>query len=405
MTNDNTHTSINQSMPTTNPTTMTASAALRTGSPQLLSNKNDKTPLLNQSYNYNSVIRQSTNNQLKPSLPSSPGHNHQPQHYPHSNNFNTQDIVTGLTQSNAANSNGGTNYNTIDISRIAHSPALPGGNQLPTLPPLNTASQPSPRLQRINGKWPNNMNEELARSTSNATLISTSSSNPSLLLQQQQQHQQQQQRQQDPSILMQYHDAGDRSRLITSAYTTPQQQHTHTQPNQPDIFGEIGPYGCGVAGCFASFSASNGLFYHMKNSHSNLEQTEKPYRCAVPNCTKRYKNINGLQYHLREAKGSSGHGCIDGDGNSANIKPFQCQVPGCKKAYRTANGLRYHQVHGHNITPHEQVMLSGLQPSATPQHMTLQHTMSPEQSQQQQQQQSLPHFRLQRDRWLLNNNI
>ncbi|ORE04870.1 hypothetical protein BCV72DRAFT_186743, partial [Rhizopus microsporus var. microsporus] len=66
---------------------------------------------------------------------------------------------------------------------------------------------------------------------------------------------------------------------------------------------------CGVAGCFASFSASNGLFYHMKNSHSNLEQTEKPYRCAVPNCTKRYKNINGLQYHLREAKGSSGHGC------------------------------------------------------------------------------------------------
>ncbi|KAI7893937.1 uncharacterized protein EV154DRAFT_392570, partial [Mucor mucedo] len=58
-------------------------------------------------------------------------------------------------------------------------------------------------------------------------------------------------------------------------------------------------YGCGVMNCFASFSASNGLFYHMKNVHPNIEDIFKPYRCAMPTCPKRYKNINGLQYHLR----------------------------------------------------------------------------------------------------------
>ncbi|KAI8095644.1 hypothetical protein BDF21DRAFT_406390 [Thamnidium elegans] len=205
----------------------------------------------------------------------------------------------------------------------------------------------------------------------------------------------------------------------------------------------MGPYGCGVMNCFASFSASNGLFYHMKNVHPNIEEIYKPYRCAMPTCPKRYKNINGLQYHLREAKGSSGHGGLSGqDGEQLNVKPYTCQIPGCKKAYRTANGLRYHQVHGHNIQPHPLMEANtSLHPMQPPPHLMhlqargapqgqrqapsaghphqvqqqqqstghpLQAVAHPLQAQTQaqvQQQQSLPQFRMQREKWLMNNNI
>ncbi|KAI8147145.1 hypothetical protein BJV82DRAFT_597957 [Fennellomyces sp. T-0311] len=133
------------------------------------------------------------------------------------------------------------------------------------------------------------------------------------------------------------------------------------QPPQPDLaVGELSPYGCDVPGCYASFPASSGLFYHMKTTHPNLEGVDKPYRCAMPNCTKRYKNINGLQYHLREAKGTSGHPALTAAATAAAAsanggeeekiqKSFKCQAAGCKKAYRTQNGLRYHQSHVHSI--------------------------------------------------------
>jgi hypothetical protein len=130
---------------------------------------------------------------------------------------------------------------------------------------------------------------------------------------------------------------------------------------------DVKPYGCDVAGCYAAFQASTGLFYHMKNTHPNLEGVEKPYRCAMLSCSKKYKNINGLQYHIRDAKGSSGHAALTGE------RPHRCTVMGCKKAYRTPNGLRYHQQHGHNI---EQAHLE--QPN-----------------------QQLPQFRMKREKWSL----
>ncbi|KAI9014542.1 hypothetical protein CLU79DRAFT_367550 [Phycomyces nitens] len=126
-----------------------------------------------------------------------------------------------------------------------------------------------------------------------------------------------------------------------------------------DPHSDHSPYGCDMAGCFATFPQSSGLFLHMKTVHPCLDGIEKPYRCAMPNCAKRYKNINGLQYHLREAKGSSSHAIPDdanrqdGSGLNSRERPHHCQMLGCKKSYRTINGLRYHQQHGHNITaPH-----------------------------------------------------
>ncbi|KAI7869115.1 hypothetical protein BDF14DRAFT_1723330, partial [Spinellus fusiger] len=86
---------------------------------------------------------------------------------------------------------------------------------------------------------------------------------------------------QDPSVLVQF-------------------QNTQLTQNNYDP-DSLQPYGCDVPGCYTSFSASSGLFYHMKNNHPSLEGIEKPFRCAIPNCQKKYKNINGLQYHLREA--------------------------------------------------------------------------------------------------------
>lgn len=149
---------------------------------------------------------------------------------------------------------------------------------------------------------------------------------------------QQQQQQPDASVLVQYQ-RDDRRTLVTSPYS-----------RQPELYngGEMGPYGCGVMGCFATFPASNALFYHMKNTHPSIDDIEKPFKCAMPNCSKRYKNINGLQYHLRDAKGSSGHGTGE---QEMNAKAFVCQIPGCKKAYRTQNGLRSHQQRGHNVQP------------------------------------------------------
>lgn len=152
-----------------------------------------------------------------------------------------------------------------------------------------------------------------------------------------------QQQQPDQSVLIQYKKSRD-DRGLMSPYSPTQQSLSQQQ----QIFaggGEIGHYGCGVMGCFATFAGSSALFYHIKNDHANME-LDKPYRCAMPSCSKRYKNINGLQYHLRDAKGSSGHGKGD---QEANTKAFQCPVPGCKKAYRTQNGLRSHQQRGHNI--------------------------------------------------------
>ncbi|RCI03489.1 hypothetical protein CU098_012430 [Rhizopus stolonifer] len=280
---------------------------LRGESPQILQNENEKASSFpNRQYSYNSAIRQSTNNQIK-SLPSSPIQGQQQAHsYQNTENFGSHDIVTGLTQPATVNG-ANANYHSIDISRIVHSP---GGNELPTLPPLNPLGQSSPHQERMNGNWSSNnpRQDELARSSSNTTLIPTSPTS----------------QQNDSSILMQYHN--DRNRLVTSAYPPqPQPQQQQQQQNPTEIFGEIGSYGCGVTGCFISFSASSDLFHHIKSAHANLDPSYKPYRCAMVNCTKRYKNINGLQYHLREAKGSSGHGYTEGD--VSNAKPFQCQVP------------------------------------------------------------------------------
>ncbi|KAI8049800.1 uncharacterized protein B0P05DRAFT_592077 [Gilbertella persicaria] len=202
-----------------------------------------------------------------------------------------------------------------------------------TLPPLNT----SPQLNRPRERWiPDDRSNE---------------------------------KQPDPTVLAQY---------------PPMQSR---EERKEGIHSDIGPYGCGVMGCFASFSASNGLFYHMKSAHPNLEEIYKPYRCAMPNCPKRYKNINGLQYHLREAKGSSGHGNVTAE--DSNAKPYQCSVVGCKKAYRTANGLRYHQQNGHTVQPMP-MMDANIMPMSSMINMPRQHY-------QQQQQQ--------REKWQSNNHI
>jgi hypothetical protein len=188
--------------------------------------------------------------------------------------------------------------------------------------------------------------------------------------QQQQQQQQQQQHQQQQQLHQQQQQH--------------QQQLHQQQQQQQEVLGEVGPYGCGIPNCFATFPASNSLFYHMKSVHPNIEDTLKPYKCAMPSCTKSYKNINGLQYHLREAKGSSGHGIIGGAsaaGGESDVKPYQCQIPGCKKAYRTVNGLRYHQTHGHNIQP-------TVDPIAPP-YSLLNEQMHP-----------IQQFRIQREKWL-----
>jgi hypothetical protein len=176
----------------------------------------------------------------------------------------------------------------------------------------------------------------------------------------------------DPSVLIQYHNVSHQNnredrRLISTPYCIPQQQRQHQQ-QVLDVFTspsnhstDIGPYGCGVTGCFASFSASNGLFAHMKEVHKNTAEIYKPYRCAMPTCPKRYKNINGLQYHLREAKGSSGHGHVASNEKNTHLRPYQCQISGCKKAYRTANGLQYHHLHGHVKGPPLQHIVNTLQ--------------------------------------------
>ncbi|KAG1465876.1 hypothetical protein G6F46_000405 [Rhizopus delemar] len=375
--NINTHIPTNRSMSANDQAAVAASAVLRAESPQILHSRNDSSFSSHQ-YSNNSAIRQPNNNQVKSPLPTSPIQGHQlSQSFPNTENFSSQDIVEGLTHPTALNNGGSTNYNSIEISRTVNSPTLRGGNDLLTLPPLNSSNQSSPSHQEsLNGDWPssnNNHHDELARPATNSTPVSLSSSS-----------------QQDPSILMQYHN--DNNRLVSSTYPQVQQQ------NQSEFFGEVGPYGCGVSGCFVSFNVSNELFHHMKSAHTNLDQEYKPYRCAMASCPKRYKNINGLQYHLREAKGSSGHGCIEGDNSNLNVKPYQCQVPGCKKAYRTTNGLRYHQVHGHNIN--QQATVNGLHTPSVPQQLPIQHTVINSQ-----QQQALPQFRLQRDRWLLNNDI
>ncbi|KAI8972699.1 hypothetical protein BDB01DRAFT_809646 [Pilobolus umbonatus] len=316
-----------------------------------------------------------------PSLASSTLKNpNSPKQEHYSSGFNSQDIVNGLTQP--------TGYSSIDISRITHSPLL-SGNELPTLPPLNV-SLPMQQKQKTNARelWLNE-DEKMPRTSSNSSVMSG---------------------QQDPSVLIQYQAIlnSRNDRKLIPPYQQQEQHQQHQQPHQhqqqqQEVYGEVGPYGCGVTGCLASFSASNGLFYHMKSTHPNMEDMYKPYRCAIPTCPKRYKNINGLQYHLREAKGSSGHGINQAEEGHppSNVKPYKCQIPGCKKAYRTMNGLRYHQTHGQSHQPHN------IQPSQPPlpiqpQHAIIQPSQPPLQPQQMQ---STPQFRMQREKWLLYNNI
>jgi hypothetical protein len=161
----------------------------------------------------------------------------------------------------------------------------------------------------------------------------------------------------DPSVLAQFHDPTvDVIANNLQMQQQEQEQLSHQsrlEEARREMLEEMNPYGCDVPGCYASFSASSGLFYHMKGAHANLEGISKPYRCAIPGCTKRYKNINGLQYHIRDAKGSSGHApTIIREDNTidsplSDNRPYKCQVPRCKKAYRTPNGLHYHVQHGH----------------------------------------------------------
>ncbi|CAJ0911055.1 10075_t:CDS:2 [Entrophospora sp. SA101] len=108
-------------------------------------------------------------------------------------------------------------------------------------------------------------------------------------------------------------------------------------------------FACGADGCNSHYSNPNGLYYHMKAAHPNLDSSKKPFRCALPGCSKKYKNINGLLYHIKEAKGTSGHQADNDDEESQDsaIKPYKCPVPGCKNSYRNANGLQYHQRHAH----------------------------------------------------------
>jgi hypothetical protein len=160
----------------------------------------------------------------------------------------------------------------------------------------------------------------------------------------------------DPSVLAQFHDPT--AEALAGDLRAQHQDHDLSQAPRMDevrreMLEEMNPYGCDVPGCYASFSASSGLFYHMKGAHANLEGISKPYRCAIPGCTKKYKNINGLQYHIRDAKGSSGHApaIVREDGTLespvSDSRPYKCQMPRCKKAYRTPNGLNYHVQHGH----------------------------------------------------------
>ncbi|KAF7728856.1 hypothetical protein EC973_005482 [Apophysomyces ossiformis] len=159
----------------------------------------------------------------------------------------------------------------------------------------------------------------------------------------------------DSSVLAQFEGTASTTSTMTVSAGPMRAVQMNTTPSleqEPDFsepHSNLNPYGCDIAGCYASFPASSGLFYHMKSVHPNLDSVEKPYRCAMPNCTKRYKNINGLQYHLREAKGSSGHAAISTGDDPSGDRPYKCQIASCKKAYRTTNGLRYHETHGHNL--------------------------------------------------------
>ncbi|KAF7723491.1 hypothetical protein EC973_002002 [Apophysomyces ossiformis] len=277
-----------------------------------------------------------------------------------------QDIVASLAPTHSVPPV----YNPVDISSIVHSPVVSMPDLPTTLPPLNSTvlntSSPS-HMAAPSTQSPTHQKHAkhamMARPGRDKTwapdeeALLRGSLSPSVS---------HTMAQQDPSVLAQFQSsAGAVERRGMPQEFENQEMH------------ELNPYGCDVPGCYASFSASTGLFYHMKNVHPSLEGVDKPYRCAMPNCTKRYKNINGLQYHLREAKGSSGHGAPalageDGGGG----KPFKCQIPGCKKAYRTANGLRYHHTRGHNL----QLAMDEIQ--------------SPSQQQ----------FRMRREKWLPDNS-
>ncbi|CAO3636852.1 unnamed protein product [Mucor fragilis] len=196
--------------------------------------------------------------------------------------------------------------------------------------------------------------------------------------QQQQQHMQQHQTQQhqqtgqDPSVLVQYNHSN------ANHSTTP------TQEDYEDYGNGLKPYGCDIPGCYAVFADSSGLFYHMKNTHPNLNGIGKPFRCAMVGCTKKYKNINGLQYHIKDAKGTTGHG---GGMLADDDRPYRCMIGTCKKAYRTASGFRYHQQNGHQVQQQPAVSMS---PTAT--------AVLPQQQQQQQHQQQ---FRMKQAKWVM----
>ncbi|KAI9313653.1 hypothetical protein BX666DRAFT_720349 [Dichotomocladium elegans] len=241
----------------------------------------------------------------------------------------------------------GSPYHPADINSIVHSPAVSGHDLPNTLPPLNR----SPGNNNINTSS-NNKQQSQSRQPQQRQSHSH----------QEQQHQQQhphqhQQHQQHPHHQHQPQQSNPSSRAELTARWDPAllRNAPQAQSDTDTPTTELNPYGCDVPGCYASFPASNGLFYHMKSAHPNIEGIEKPYRCAMPNCTKRYKNINGLQYHIREAKGTSGHPNLAA-ANGVDLEPkmqktFKCPALGCKKAYRTANGLRYHQSHVHQTEP------------------------------------------------------
>lgn len=393
-----------------------------TTSPQL-SNKLKDSSLLQQQQQYNNYPVRHSPGTLHKNLAdrtSSPISSPVQRFTPSTTRFSSQDLVNGLTQPNYNNNN--SNNNASNSS---------GGNELPTLPPLNTSS---PHLMNNNNSSNNSSSNRSRWTPEEDSMVRPSLNNMTPTPT----PQQQQTRQADPSVLIQYQSIPSRDeRQLMSPYPQRHPQAQPSPPQQQEVFpnnnnnnsngtSDVGPYGCGVPNCFASFSASNSLFYHVKNTHTNTEDVIKPYRCAMPSCLKRYKNINGLQYHLREAKGSSGHGGIgnpEGSANSeahANVKPYTCQIPGCKKAYRTANGLRYHQVHGHNMQPQQQQqqmmeVAMQQQPSQLMHPMQAMHNQQQLHAQQQgrplqqqpqpsQQQQQPQQYRLQREKWM-NNNI
>ncbi|KAJ3133676.1 Transcriptional regulator of ribosomal biogenesis proteins [Physocladia obscura] len=76
-------------------------------------------------------------------------------------------------------------------------------------------------------------------------------------------------------------------------------------------------------------SSSFGIF--------NESAEDRPFKCKIDGCGKEYKNSNGLKYHMRNS-----HPDDTGDPeiNNAINKPYMCVVDGCGKRYKNLNGLK-----------------------------------------------------------------